>query len=83
MSHSATTFLSGAGDSVTRDPCLAILPHYPQSFVTPDNNGGPSSHIKNALSAASQPRLEGVIHGKPATVIAAAARSPAEIGECA
>lgn len=40
-------------------------------FVTPEYNGGPSSLIKNALDAASRPRLEGVIHGKPAAVIGA------------
>jgi len=40
-------------------------------FVTPEYNGGPSSLIKNALDAASRPRLKGVIHQKPSAVIGA------------
>lgn len=95
LADAATTFLSGAGHTVTRYPSFASLPHYHQGFdgpgadvnvddfrsavsdsdavlfVTPEYNGGPSSLIKNALDAASRPRVDGVIHGKPAPVIGA------------
>lgn len=40
-------------------------------FVTPEYNGGPSSLIKNALDAASRPRLKGVIYEKSSAVIGA------------
>lgn len=95
LAQAATTFLTGAGHSVTHYPALAQLPHYHQGFdgdgvdthiddfrsavkasdavlfVTPEYNGGPSSLIKNAMDAASRPRLQGVIHEKPCAVIGA------------